>query len=230
MRVVSLQAPSQPRAVGQLLRHLELTVTAASLALLAGGGWMLRVDRAGGGSRLLFLTGSVCFVQGLVLWVVRSKQRSARDQTLVEVQTMLQDVVNNQLVVIQMADQINRRKPGAVPEAAVERSVGVIYEAIASLSHESLHAWSLKYRQAKDRYRVPPLMEKAGPSEDAAEQGPVTEPSVSKHAELPHEPSGEPSSSTVSSDVPQSDVRVTDAPEDEPAQATLKSLRVPERK
>ena len=226
--------------MGLFLRHLELTVTAVSLALLSTGGWLTRVEVPGGGTRLLFLAGSICFAQGSVLWVVRSKQRSARDQTLLEVQTMLQDVVNNQLVVIQMADQINRRKPGAVPEAAVERSVGVIYEAIASLSHESLHAWTLKYRKSKDRYRVPTLMDTAkgadGSTADLSGRGPVTmasrapQPTASQETDALGVPGSAPISSAVSSAAVQSDVRLTDAPDSEAEHATLKSLKVPEKK
>ncbi len=105
--------------------------------------------------RALFWGATGIFVvEAVGLWVVRHRQRVARDQTIVEVQTMLQDVINNQLVVVQMADQINRRKPGTVPEDVVERAVGVIYEAVASLSDDSLHAWTQKYRQSRRRHRV----------------------------------------------------------------------------
>lgn len=202
-----------------------------SFVLLLAGGWITRDP-----DEILLVAMSVCGLQGLLSWGVRSQQRIARDQTLLEVQAMLQDVVNNQLVVIQMADQINRRKPGAVPESAVERSVGVIYEAIASLSHESLHAWSLKYRRARHRRRPRDRMEPVSVSDastsvapPSTNAGPVTMPSLGDRV-LVDPAEGDPQGHPVSSGVVESDVRALDGAEDDAAKTTLKSMKVPEKK
>ncbi len=136
--------------VGVFLRHLELAVAIVGLLVIAAGALAFQ----GVPQSWVWVSAWASLVglsQMLFIWTVRSKERSARDQTIVEVQTMLKDVINNQLVVIQMADQINRRKPGSVPQRAVERSVSVISDAIASLSQDSLQAWTEKYRSSARR-------------------------------------------------------------------------------
>lgn len=197
--------------MGLFLRHLELILTAVGLLLILVGSFVLHQQATNPGLWSTALATSVGTSQGLVLWIVRSKQRDARDQTIRDVQSMLQDVVNNQLVVIQMADQINRRKPGAVPGRAVQRSVGVIYEAIASLSHESLHAWTLKYRTVRRRVASDGWQARAEPNEAEYEKypetGSLTLPSLDPAMD---EPSSSVTSAPLpSSAIPQSDVRLT---------------------
>ena len=148
---MSLLPTPNAESVGVFLRHLEPIFAALGLVLIGAGAIVLHDRVESPWLWCTLLATGIGVTQVLLLWAIRSRQRIARDQIICEVQTMLQDVINNQLVVIQMADQINRRKPGAVPESAVERSVGVIYEAVASLSHDSLHAWTQKYRQAARR-------------------------------------------------------------------------------
>jgi hypothetical protein len=133
-----------------LLRHLELYLTVLGLLVILSAGFLLQEQTLGPWRVTALVAIAVGAIHGCLFWGVRQRQRMVRDDTIHAVQSMLRDVVNNQLLVIQMADSMNRRQPGSVAQKTVDHSVAAISDALESLSRESLRAWSSRYDPVND--------------------------------------------------------------------------------
>lgn len=135
--------------MSSFLRNLELWLTAAGLVVVGvAAAWSSAVHVEPWRTATIAAT-TVGVIHGVLFWVVRSRQRKMRTQTIAEVQFMLSDIVNNQLGII-MASAEMPAGAAASAEAAeqtarIRSSVLRISEGVRHLSEESLGAWSAKY-------------------------------------------------------------------------------------
>lgn len=127
------------------LRHLELNLTAIGLLVILSAGFLFEEPSLGPWRVTALVAVAVGAIHGCLFWEVRRRQRQIREDTIDSVKNMLRDVVNNQLLIIQMADSMNRRQPGSVAQRTVDHSVAAISDALESLSRESLRVWSSRY-------------------------------------------------------------------------------------
>ena len=93
------------------------------------------------------VAGVVGVIHGVLFWLVRRRQREVRITTIVELQGMLKDIINNQLTVIQAMNNLREARPEEARRACdyTSRSVTAISDALQHLSEESLRSWQAKY-------------------------------------------------------------------------------------
>ena len=124
-----------------LLRHIELFLSAAGLLVIVavtglapnlfGSQWLTAA-----------VTASVVgALHGVIFWLVRSRQRALREQTIAEISGMLRDMVNNQLTIIAMAAESDA---AARAKTAMD-SAQQISSLVNSLSEEKLRQWRERF-------------------------------------------------------------------------------------
>ncbi len=138
-----------------LLRHLELHLTAVGLLVILSAGFLFQEQALGPWRTTAVVAIAVGAIHGCLFWCVRHRQRQVREQTIESAKDMLRDVVNNQLLIIQMADEMNRRRPGSVAAKTVDHSVAAISDALESLSRESLRVWTARYEAGTPQTQGP---------------------------------------------------------------------------
>lgn len=131
------------------IRNLELWLTAAGLVVVAiAAAWSAAVHIEPWRTAAIAAT-AVGVIHGVLFWIVRSRQRKMRTQTIAEVQFMLSDIVNNQLGIIMAAAEMTPGNTASSETAEhtqrIRASVLRISEGVRHLSEESLGAWSAKY-------------------------------------------------------------------------------------
>ncbi len=131
------------------IRNLELWLTAAGLVVVAiAAAWSAAVHIEPWRTAAIAAT-AVGVIHGILFWIVRSRQRKMRTQTIAEVQFMLSDIVNNQLGIIMAAAEMTPGNTASSETAEhtqrIRASVLRISEGVRHLSEESLGAWSAKY-------------------------------------------------------------------------------------
>lgn len=130
------------------LRHLEIYLTIAGLIVtFAATAWISPAGVTAWAVAAVTAT-TVGVLHGLIFWLVRRRQRQVREIALKEVRSMLNDIINNQLMVIQTTSDLHRE--GAIETRraceGVSRSIQTISSVIHSLSEESLRQWQTRYR------------------------------------------------------------------------------------
>ncbi len=153
-----------------LLRHLELHLTAVGLLVILSAGFLFQEQALGPWRITALVAIAVGAIHGCLFWCVRHRQRQVREQTIESAKDMLRDVVNNQLLIIQMADEMNRRRPGSVAPRTVDHSVAAISDALESLSRESLRVWSSKYEPESNREPDSSLVFQNEPTDEPASE------------------------------------------------------------
>lgn len=134
--------------MGSLLRNMEIHLTIAGLVVIGLAGW---ISSALGGDiwmvTAITATG-VGALHGVIFWLVRRRQRQVRQATIQSVQSMLKDVVKNQLAVLQLANELNHKTPGSIKPETFDESIRVISAAVDTLSQESLQTWQARYERS----------------------------------------------------------------------------------
>lgn len=129
------------------LRHLEIYLTLAGLIVtFAATAWIAPAGVTAWAVAAVTAT-AVGVLHGLIFWLVRRRQRQVRETALREVRSMLNDIINNQLTVIQTMNDLHRE--GAVETRracdGVAQSIQTINHVVHSLSEESLRQWQARY-------------------------------------------------------------------------------------
>lgn len=131
-----------------LLRHLELYLSAAGLVVVVLATAILKqlgFDPWIVGTITAMLVG---VIHGIIFWLVRRRQQAVRVETIREIQSMLKDLINNQLTVIETVAHL---KDSPVNEKLqrehITTSVHKISSALHDLSEESLHRWKQRYQK-----------------------------------------------------------------------------------
>lgn len=131
-----------------ILRYLEIIFTLAGLAVI----FLAVVIFTPKGTSPWKVVGIVAtlvgIVHGVLFWLVRRRQRLVRRAVIADVQTMLKDIINNQLAVILAMSTLREARLDEAVKAGdyISRSVTAISEALQHLSDDSLHSWMSKYR------------------------------------------------------------------------------------
>ncbi len=123
------------------LRHIELFLSAAGLLVIVAVPG-LAPNLFGSPWRTAAVTATVVGVlHGVIFWLVRSRQRRLREQTISDISGMLRDVVNNQLTIIAMASESDA---AARAKTTVE-SARNISTLVNSLNEEKLKEWRERF-------------------------------------------------------------------------------------
>ena len=133
------------------LRHIELFLSAAGLLVIVAVTGLVP-NLFGSQWFTAAITATVVGVlHGVIFWLVRSRQRVLRHQTISEISSMLRDVVNNQLTIISMASESDA---AARAKTTVE-SARNISTLVNSLNEEKLRQW-------RERFPTLPVAEAVG--------------------------------------------------------------------
>lgn len=130
-----------------LLRYLELLLTLAGLAVIFGVSAIIAPSGTTTWQVAAITATLVGVVHGVLFWAIRQRQRAMRLQTVREVQSMLKDIINNQLTIIQGMNHLRSEDPSQTQRATdqISRCVTSISDALQHLSEESLQTWRNKY-------------------------------------------------------------------------------------
>lgn len=85
-------------------------------------------------------------IHGVIFFIIRHRQRQAREETIREIRGMLKDVVNNDLTVISIAASGNLNAMKATER--VKSATSRISAALDNISEESLKSWKQRYAAA----------------------------------------------------------------------------------
>jgi len=137
----------------QILRHLEIYLSLAGLAVIFGVTFLLRPFGYDSWTVAAITASSVGVLHGMIFWLVRRRQHAVRLETIREIQHMLKDMINNQLTVIQTMSHMHHADPVETAKLSnlVNRSVGKISMALQDLSNESLQQWKKRYGLLQER-------------------------------------------------------------------------------
>lgn len=131
-----------------LLRHLELYLSAAGLIVVIAATTLLKgigYDPWIVGTITAVLVG---VIHGIIFWLVRRRQQAVRLATIREIQSMLQDLINNQLTIIETAAHLSGLPLAEnLHRSHITNSVQKISSALQELSEESLHRWKQRYQK-----------------------------------------------------------------------------------
>jgi hypothetical protein len=130
-----------------LLRYLELVFTVVGVAVIFGVTALFGSPPVNAWRVAAVTAGLVGVIHGVLFWLVRQRQRQVRQTTIVELQGMLKDIINNQLTVIKTMNDLRDARPEEARRAFdyTARSVKAISEALQHLSDESIRSWQAKY-------------------------------------------------------------------------------------
>ena len=130
-----------------ILRYLEIVFTVVGIGVIFGVTALLSSRGASIWQVAAITAVMVGVIHGLLFWVVRRRQHQVRVTTIVELQGMLKDIINNQLTVIRAMNDLRDVRPGEAQRAFdyTARSVTTISDALQHLSEESLRSWKAKY-------------------------------------------------------------------------------------
>lgn len=88
---------------------------------------------------------AVGVIHGCIFWIVRRRQRVAREQSIEEIREMLSDVVKNQLAVIDMYLPAEQRAIVEEELDGIRTSIHTIAQEVDSISEDSIEEWKEKY-------------------------------------------------------------------------------------
>ena len=130
-----------------ILRYLEIVFTVVGIGVIFGVTALFSARGASIWQVAAITAVMVGVIHGLLFWVVRRRQHQVRLMTIVELQGMLKDIINNQLTVIRTMNDLRDVRPGEAQRAFdyTARSVTTISDALQHLSEESLRSWKAKY-------------------------------------------------------------------------------------
>lgn len=130
-----------------ILRYLEIVFTVVGVGVIFGVTALFSSRGASVWQVAAITAIMVGVIHGLLFWVVRRRQHQVRLTTIVELQGMLKDIINNQLTVIRTMNDLRDVRPGEAQRAFdyTARSVTTISDALQHLSEESLRSWKAKY-------------------------------------------------------------------------------------
>lgn len=134
------------------LRHLELFLTAAGLAVVFGATALFHPNNTNPWTIAAITAVGVGVIHGVIFWLVRERQRAVRRSTLNETERMLRDVVINQLAIIRISVDLHHdgRQEPRLALQRVEQAIGTIKSALTDLSEESLVRWRARYNHNAD--------------------------------------------------------------------------------
>jgi uncharacterized membrane protein len=131
-----------------LLRYLEIVFTLAGLAVIVIAVVLFTPKGTSPWKVAGIVATLVGVVHGILFWLVRRRQRIVRAAVIADVQSMLKDIINNQLAVILAMSTLREARLDEAVKAGdyISRSVTAISEALQHLSDDSLRSWLRKYR------------------------------------------------------------------------------------
>lgn len=137
---------SAPSIDVRILRHLELVLTGAGLAVI------LVVPRYFPPTKQLMASAVtatlVGVVHGLIFWAVRRRQRQMREALVADLQGMLKDRINNKLQVVLIRAGEPTSDLGADDRARLDdisNAVRDVAQLLDVISLESLSRWQRRY-------------------------------------------------------------------------------------
>jgi hypothetical protein len=129
-----------------VLRHLELILSAAGLAVI----FAIPALFFRHGSRYLpamaITAIAVGLLHGVIFWLVRQRQRRVRKETIAQLQAMLLDVINNKLTIVLAAQSAEVGPQDRVQlQEKAQASLASIQALLRDLSEETLLSWRQRY-------------------------------------------------------------------------------------
>ncbi|HET6578175.1 MAG TPA: hypothetical protein VFG66_07630 [Gemmatimonadales bacterium] len=160
------------RVETHLTRHLELYLSAASLAVILMLPLALEL-----GTDVQELAGAAiaaCMVQGFVHWLLRRRAEAVRRELIAEVRGLLRDRINNHLQVVLFS---LARGPGARADAADRARLATAIEAVAAVSRTLAELSTDSLRRWKEYYgdSLSAAASAAGNGADSGTDGPAGE-------------------------------------------------------
>jgi hypothetical protein len=131
-----------------LLDNLELYLMAISVAVAVA--LPLAIEIGTDVQELAATALAACVIQGLVLWILRRRNRRVRLQLITELRAMLKDRINNHLTVVTMS--VTQRRDSHISEnerELLQMAIGAataVSRVLEELSIESLRLWKAKYQ------------------------------------------------------------------------------------
>ena len=139
------QSPNR-RALSWAIRHLELILTGAGLAvILAVPQCFPATARVMAAAVTATLVG---VVHGLIFWSVRRRQRQMRAALVADLQSMLKDRINNRLQVVLLnagESSSDMRADDRTRLDEIATAVREVSQLLDVISLESLSAWQSRY-------------------------------------------------------------------------------------
>ena len=129
-----------------VLRHLELILSAAGLAVIFAVPTLFFRDRSRYLPALAITAVAVGLLHGVIFWLVRQRQRQVRQETIAQLQAMLLDVINNKLTILLAAQtaEVGDQDRALLQEKA-QASLASIQALLRDLSEETLLCWRQRY-------------------------------------------------------------------------------------
>lgn len=147
-----------------VIRHLELILAFMGVIVMFLVPALLFPDTENIWKFIAIAAVIITMVHGLILWLVRRRQRNIRREVVKDVKVMLGDRINNNLTKISMGvnpmNKTGDENPGTYQEI-VHDSVNVISELLDNLSETELDLWKEKYennRYSDKIYQLPDLL------------------------------------------------------------------------
>lgn len=129
------------------LRNIEIYLSLAGLLVIFGATALIAPGGVNAWEVAAITATLVGVLHGVIFWMVRRRQRTLRRAAFHEIQSMLKDIINNQLTVIQTVATPSVNSEMATGRACgyISDSVGRINQALHELSEESLQKWQTQY-------------------------------------------------------------------------------------
>jgi hypothetical protein len=134
------------QAWAHFIRHIEIYLSLLGLLVIWTAGLIASHHAANQWQVIAWVAIAVGTLHGIIFWVVRSRQRQVRREDLNRARIVLQDVINNQLMVINLAASFDVRPSSSVEQ--IQASLRTIAAFLARFSEESLLSWESQQPRA----------------------------------------------------------------------------------
>lgn len=121
--------------------NLELWFSAAGLVVIAGVPQLFSPFFPDLWQITAITAIAVGIIHGVLFWIVRSRQRTMRQRTLLQVNSMMKDLINNKLASAVLAHQLG--ETDSILKAATE-----ISQMLENASEDHLDSWLKTYPHA----------------------------------------------------------------------------------
>jgi hypothetical protein len=131
-----------------ILNYLEILFTIAGLIVIFLAVLVFAPSGASPWHVAAIVATLIGVIHGVLFWLIRRRQREIRRSVIADVQSMLKDIIDNQLAVIVAMSDLREAHAEETLRAGdyITRSVAAISGALRHMSDESLHLWIARYR------------------------------------------------------------------------------------
>jgi len=133
-----------------LLNYLEIILSMVGLLLIILIPMLFPSDYLW--QTTAFVATLVGVLHGGIFWLVRRRQRMVRQDAILQIRHMMQDVIKNRLAVISLNTQLSR--PDDRYRDKIMNATAAIELVLDHLSDESLRTWTEKYNFSLEKEQV----------------------------------------------------------------------------